>query len=186
MRLYISLIFLTFVLPGHRAHSAPGFEYKPAPIEVSPKIPTEEVASFRSGFRDWSLRLGSLMGAFNETSTSGQLYFYGLRYSFQRQTLSAWELEVVTGGNNFLHITVGKKFYFPLEEVTMPYYKLSLGDLIDSSENLGSVFNIKKIQAMASIGLDDLFLWDQKIQTELGAAYALVGPQFEVSIGLAF
>ncbi len=186
MRLSISLIFLTFVLIGQIARSAPAFEYRPAPVKVSLNEPTDDVLPFRNVSYDWALRLGTLSGAFSETSSTDQLYYYGLRYSFYRQSLSSWELEISTGGNNFLHITAGKKFYFPLEEVTLPYYKISVGDLVDSSENLASVFNIKKIQAIAAVGLDDLFLWNQRLQGELAIGYALVGPQYEVSIGFAF
>jgi hypothetical protein len=186
MRLCVPILFLTLVLSVPAAYSAPVIDHRPPKIEISPKDPTEEIASTRREFNDWSLRLGFLGGALKETNQAEQLYFYGLRYSFERETLQVWEFELNTGGDNFLHLSLGKKFYFPLEDVTLPYYKLGVGALINSSDNLASVFNIKKIQGMAAVGLDDLFSWDRRLQGEIGVAYALIGPQFEMSLGIAF
>jgi len=186
MRLYVNFLFLTLVLSGTAAISAPVIDHTPPSIEISPQDEVREIPSSRQDTHDWSLRLGFLGGALKESNQAEQLYFYGLRYSLQSETLRAWDLEITTGGNNFLHLVVAKKFYFPLETVTLPYYKFGIGDLVDSSENLASIFNFKKIQAMASVGLDDLFSWNQRLQGEIGVAYALVGPQFEASLGFAF
>lgn len=186
MRLYNCVFFLTFVLTQTPALSAPSFDYKPPTIGVSPKDSVEEIPSQHPEFRDWSLRLGLLGGKVTEAKSYDQLYYYGLRYSFFRETLSTWDFEITTGGSNFMHISLGRKFYFPLESVTLPFYRFAVGDLIDSSENLGSLFNIKKIQGLAAIGLDDLFLWNQHLQCEVSLAYAIIGPQLEFSLGLAF
>lgn len=90
------------------------------------------------------------------------------------------------GKESFVHLVLGKKFYFPLEQVTLPYYKFAVGDLVDSTDGLGAIFNIKKIQAIAAVGLDDLFRLDQHLQFEIGVGYAIIGPQFEMSLGVAF
>lgn len=187
MRLYASTFFLTLVLSAAAAFGAPTNETQPPTIELSPKERSEPIFSSRDHTeRNWSVRLGFLGGALKETNQSEQLYYYGLRFDFLRETLSTWVIEFDTAKNNFLHISVGKKFYFPLESVTMPYYRLSVGDLIDSTDGLGAIFNPKKIQAIAAVGLDDMFKLNQRVQGELSLAYAIVGPQFEFSLGLAF
>lgn len=187
MRLYASILFLTLVVSGLAASAAPVMDDQPAPIEISPKEKTEPIFSTSENTeRNWSIRLGFLGGALKETNQAEQLYFYGLRYDFLSEPLNTWALEITTAKDNFIHIVVGKKFYFPLEEVTKPYYKLSVGDLVDSTDGLGSILNIKKFQAMAAVGLDDLFSWDQHLQGEVGVSYALIGPQFEMSLGFAF
>jgi hypothetical protein len=186
MRLSILILFLTLVVSGLAANAAPIVDHEPTRIEMSPKDKSEPIYSSEKVERNWSLRLGYLAGAMKETNQSEQLYFYGLRYDFLKESLSTWQIEVRGGKDNFIHIIVGKKFYFPLEQVTLPYYRFGIGDLVDSTEGLGSVFNLKKIQALAAIGLDDLFKWNQRLQGELGVSYALIGPQFELSVGLTF
>jgi hypothetical protein len=187
MRVYVLILFLTLVLTHSVSHSAPTIDHTPLPIDVSPKNATD-VYSFeeKDPAKDWSLRLGFLGGTINETHQAEQIYYYGLRYDFLRDPFSACEGEVTIGKNNFVHIVIGKKMYFTLEEVTLPYYKLALGDLIDSMEGLGSIFNIKKIQAIAAVGLDDLFKWNRHLQGEIGIGYAVIGPQLEISLGIAF
>ncbi|MBC7370753.1 MAG: hypothetical protein H7326_04260 [Bdellovibrionaceae bacterium] len=177
---------MTLVLSAPAAWTAPVVDHSPAPIEMSPKEPASEIPSDRKESRDWSLRTGFLGGALNEVDKAEQLYFYGVRYTLLRETLRAWDLEITTARKNFLHLKVAKKFYFTLETVTLPYYKFGAGDLVDSSENLASIFNFKKIQATAAIGLDDLFSWDQRLQGEIAVSYAIIGPQFEMSLGFAF
>lgn len=186
MRLYASIFFLTLVLSGLAAYSAPVIETQPPSIELSPKENSDPIFSSERTERNWSVRAGFIGGALKETNQSAQLYYYGLRYDFLREPLNTWEIEIATAKDNFIHLVVGKKFYFPLEDVTMPYYKFAVGDLIDSTDGLGSIFNIKKIQAMALVGLDDLFKLDQRLQGEVGVSYALIGPQFEMSLGFAF
>ncbi len=187
MRLCASIFFLTFVLNGLAARAAPVLESQPPPsIELSPKEKSDPIFRSDRTERNWSVRAGFLGGALKETNQSAQLYFYGLRYDFLREPLNTWEIEITTAKDNFLHLVVGKKFYFPLESVTMPYYKLAVGDLIDSTDGLGSILNLKKIQAMALVGLDDLFILDQRLQGEIGVSYAVIGPQFEISLGFAF
>jgi hypothetical protein len=187
MRLYASIFFLTLVVSGLAASAAPTYSNEPAAIELSPKEKSEPIfSSSEKTERNWSVRAGFLGGALKETNQSAQLYFYGLRYDFLREPLSTWEIEATTAKDNFVHLVAGKKFYFPFEDVAMPYYKFAVGDLIDSTDGLGSIFNLKKMQAMAMVGLDDLFQWDQRLQAEIGVSYALIGPQFEMSLGFAF
>lgn len=186
MRLYVPFLFLTLVLNGFAANSAPVINHQPIPIEMSPKHKSEPIYGTTRVEQNWSFRLGYFGGAINEASQAEQMYLYGLRYDFFKESLSTWQGEVTLGENNFIHLVLGKKFYFPLETTTMPYYKFSVGNLIDSTDGIGAIFNFKKIQAMAAVGLDDLFHWDQKLQGEIGISYALVGPQFEFSLGFAF
>lgn len=187
MRLYASTFFLTLVLNATAAFAAPVNDTQLPPIELSPKERSEPIyASVDKTERNWSVRFGFLGGALKETNQSEQLYFYGLRYDFMRETLSTWEFEFITAKNNFLHLSIGKKFYFPLEDVTLPYYRFSVGDLIDSTDGLGAILNPKKIQAVAAVGLDDLFSLNKRVQGEISLAYAIIGPQLEISLGLAF
>lgn len=187
MRLSASIYFLTLVLIGAAVHAAPVTDNRPSAISISPKAPGEPIYSdYEHIERNWSLRLGFLGGALSETKKSGQVYFYGLRRDFLQTTYSSWQVEVTTAVDNFMHLVIGKKFYFPLEDVTLPYYKFSAGQLISSTEGLGAIFNLKKTQAMAAIGLEDLFQWNKHLQAEIGVSYALVGPQLEFSFGWAF
>lgn len=186
MRLYVSILFLTLVVTSSISFAAPVIDHRPTPLQISPQQDTQDIIFEPASDRSWSLRLGLLNGALKETLPAEQLYFYGLRYGFLKKPLQKWEIEISTGGTHFLHLVIGKKFYFPLEDVTLPYYKFSIGDLIHSNENLGAVLNIKKIQAIAAVGLDDLFQWDRRLQGELAVSYAWVGPQLEASLGLAF
>lgn len=186
MRLCLKFLFLTLVLSAPAAWSAPVIDHSPTPIDINPKDANELIELSREDSRDFSLRLGFLGGALNEVNHSQQLYFYGLRYSILRETLRAWDLEIATGGNHFLHLKVARKFYFPLESVTLPYYKIGIGDLVDSSENLVSIFNFKKVQALAAVGLNDLFSWNRYLQGEIAIGYAVVGAQLEFSLGFAF
>ena len=187
MRLSYPILFLTLVLSGLAANAAPAIDRQPNPIEMSLKNQNEPIYHSERTERNWSARLSYFGGAVSEAKQSEQLYLFGLRYDFLRETLSAWEVEVLKGNDNFLQFVVGKKFYFPLETVTLPYYRLSVGNLVDSTDGgLGSVLNFKKIQAIAAVGLDDLFQWDERLQGEVAVGLALVGPQFEMSLGLAF
>jgi len=187
MRLYASTFFLTLVLSGLAAFSAPVIDEQRPTIEISPKANIDPIyRSVDRTERNWSIRMGFLGGALKETNQAEQLYFYGIRYDFLREPLETWTFEITTAKDNFLHFVVGKKFYFPLEEVTLPYYKLSVGDLVDSTDGIGSIFNIKKIQAMTAVGMDDMFSWNRHLQGEIGVSYALIGPQFEISLGIAF
>jgi len=187
MRLYASTLFLTLVLNTLAASAAPVKNTQPSAIEISPRQNSEPVfASIDKTERNWSIRFGFLGGALKETHQAEQVYYYGLRYDFLREPLSAWEFEGITGKDNFLRLALGKKFYFPLEEVTRPYYRFSVGDLIDSTDGLGAVLNPKKIQAIAAVGLDDMFKLNQRLQGELSVSYALIGPQLDISLGFAF
>lgn len=186
MRLYFPILFLTLVVSGLAANAAPIIDHQPDPIKISPKFQDEPIYSSERTERNWAARVGLLSGALSEARQSEQLYIYGFRYDFMKETLNTWQIEVMTGKGNFIHFVLGKKFYFQLETVTMPYYKFSMGNFIESTEGIGSVFNLKKIQAMAALGLDDIFRWNQRLQAEFGISYALVGPQFEVSLGVPF
>lgn len=186
MRLSIPILFLTLVVNGLLANAAPAINPGPSPIEMSPKDKSEPIYSTHREELDWSFRLGALGGTLREAQQTEPLYFYGFSYKFLKETTHAWQIEVSGAKDNFLHLVVGKKFFFALLQDSLPYYKLSVGDLIDSSEGLGSVLNLKKIQAMASIGLDDMLQWNQHLQGEIGVSYALIGPQIEVSLGFGF
>lgn len=186
MRLSKLILFLTLVVSGRAANAAPTYDHQPGPIEMSPRVQSEAIYSSARTERDWSLRLGFLGGTLSETNKSAQIYLVGLRYDFLKDDLSTWQIEATFGKENFVHLVVGKKWSFPFEQVTKPYYKLAIGDLIESTDGLGSIFNIKKIQALAAVGLDDLFRWDQRLQGEVGIGYALVGPQLEISLGISF
>lgn len=186
MRLYKLILFLTLVVSGHAAKAAPTFEHQPDFIEMSPKGPSEPIYSSPRTERDWSLRLGFLGGTLSETNKAAQIYLVGLRYDFLKDDISTWQMEASVGKENFVHLVLGKKWAFPLEQVTKPYYKFAIGDLVESTDGLGSVFNFKKMQAIAAVGLDDLFHWDQRLQGEISLGYALVGPQLEMSLGISF
>lgn len=186
MRLYFLLLFLTLVVNGPSTIAAPLVESPLNPIKISPSAPFEPIYSSEKVERNWSFRIGQLGGAISENRQGEQLHIYGLRYDFLKESLSTWQFEVMKGHENFLHLVVGKKFYFPLETVTMPYYKYGVGNLIDSTVGIGSVINFKKIQGMAAVGLDDIFLLNQRLQGEIGIGFALIGPQFEISLGFAF
>lgn len=186
MRLYVPLLFLTLVVSGLAANAAPVIDHDPDPIQLSPKGKEEAIYRTENTDKNWSVRVGYLSGAVSEARQAEQMTIYGVRFDFDKESLSTWQFEVMTGKDNFLHFVLGKKFYFPLETITMPYYKFSVGNMIDSTEGIGSVFNIKKVQAMAAVGLDDIFHWNQNLQGEVGASYALVGFQFEMSLGFAF
>ncbi|WP_413290212.1 hypothetical protein [Bdellovibrio sp. HCB337] len=186
MRLYVPILFLTLVLSGFAANAAPVIDHQPSPIDISPKNKSEPIYGSSQIERNWSFRLGFIGGALKETNQAEQMYIYGLRYDFLKSSLSTWQGEFMIGKDNFIHLVVGKKFYFPLETQTMPYYKFAVGDLIDSTDGIGSVLNLKKIQAMAAVGIDDMFHWNQRLQGEIGVSYALVGPQLEMSLGFAF
>lgn len=187
MRLWSSIFFLTFVLIGSAGHPAPLVDDRPAAPSLSPKLSGEPVFSGeRLVDRNWSFRLGFLGGSLSETNKSGQVYYYGLRWDFLRRPYHSWQIELTTAEDNFIHLVLAKKIYFPLEEVTRPYYKFGIGELISSTNGLGSIFNLKKTQALAAVGLDDLFLWNRRLQAEIGLGYAIVGPQLEASLGFAF
>lgn len=186
MRLCFPILFLTLVLTGPLLQAAPKVELQLEPISLSPQKDNEPVYASERTERNWSLRTAFLGGATSEARRAERVILYGLRYDVVKKPLSAWQLEVMVGKDNFIHWVYGKKNYFPLETVTMPYYKFSLGEWMDSTEGLGSIVNIKKLQALAAVGLDDVFQWDQRLQLEIGAGLALIGPQLEVSLGLAF
>lgn len=186
MRLYVPILFLTLVLSGFVSRAAPKADLNPSPLTLSPNDKSDFIYSQEHTERNWSLRVGILAGAISETQKAAQVSMYGFRYDFLKTSLTSWQMEVMLGKDNFLHLVLGKKFYFPLETQTMPYYKFSLGNLIESTEGLGSIFNLKKMQAMAAVGLDDLFHWNQRLQGELAVSYALIGPQLEFSLGIAF
>jgi hypothetical protein len=135
---------------------------------------------------DRSLRLGILSGSFNETHEQKILQFVAFRFDFNKTSFETWQGEIKLGSGNFVHLTVGKKFPFMLEQIGAPYYKFAAGNLLDSSEGLGSIFNFKKFQGIAAIGLDDFFLFHHRLQMELAASVAIVGAQLETSLGFAF
>lgn len=135
---------------------------------------------------NWSLRATFFGGAVSETNASEQTYVYGLRGDFNKDTAGTWQGEVDVNSQNLMLVSVARKNYFLLERVAMPYYRLGVGEIMDSSEGIGSVINLKKIQALAAVGLDDLFLFSQRLQCEAGVGFADIGPQFEFSLGIAF
>jgi hypothetical protein len=186
MRLSIPILFLTLVVSGLSANAAPAIDREPSPIQMSPKDKSEPIYSLAKPELNWSLRLGLLTGVLKEPKLVEQLYFYGLRYDFRREALNTWQIEVDGAKDNFIHIVLGKKLYFPLGQDRMPYYKISVGDLINSTDGLGAVFNLKKFQAMAAIGFDDILEWNRHLEGEIGVSYALIGPQLEVSFGFGF
>ncbi|HEY8272034.1 MAG TPA: hypothetical protein VIG33_14175 [Pseudobdellovibrionaceae bacterium] len=185
MRLSIPILFLTLVVNSIAANAAPTIHHEPRPIEISPKDKSEPLYSSDPKERYWSFRLGFLGGTLSEAQPTDPLFFYGLGYKFLNGSLSTWQMEVSGAKDNFLHLVVGKKFYFSFQD-TLPYYKFSAGDLIDSGGGLGSILNLKKIQAIAAIGLDDVLKWNQYLQAEIGVSYALIGTQLEISLGFGF
>ncbi|MGZ3748656.1 MAG: hypothetical protein ACXWRE_14620 [Pseudobdellovibrionaceae bacterium] len=186
MRLSILILFLTLVVNGLAAKAAPIKDHQPDPIEISPKDINEPIYATETAEHNWSLRAGLLEGALRDVAQTEQLFFLGLSYNFLKEPLRAWQIGVSGAKDNFLHFSVGRKFYFSTPHDTRPYYKFGVGELIDSTEGLGSVLNLKKIQALAFFGWEDLLEWNQNLQLEMGVSYALIGPQLEVSLGFGF
>jgi hypothetical protein len=141
----------------------------------------ENVADF-----NYSVRVGNLVGQFNEGSGPKSLQFAALRFDFAKRPYEAWQGELKVGSNKFVEVSIGKKFNFPLEPVTEPYYRFAIGDLVESTEGFGSILNFKKFRAVAAIGLDDAFLLSHRLQVEAAVGAAIIGNQVELSIGFAF
>lgn len=159
----------------------------PAPLTPEEEaILVEERRKSASKVFDTSFRLGIYSGIFDESRTQQIRQFAALRYDFNKTSSDTWQIEGKIGSKNFVHMMVGKKFPYLLEEVTAPYYRFAFGNLLDSTNGLGSIFNFKKFQAIAAIGLDDTFLFDHRLQLEIAVSAAIVGPQLEGSIGYAF
>jgi len=186
MRLYFPILFLTLVVSGLAANAAPMNDPQPNPIEMSPKQVGEPIYSTGRIERDWSARVGFLSGAISELNQTEQFPIYGLRYDVKKDIESAWQVEAMLGKGSFLHLVLAKKTYFPLERWMMPYYRYGVGDSVDFIDGLGSVLNIKCIQAVGAVGVDDILGWDQRLQAEMALSYALIGPQVEITLGFAF
>lgn len=157
----------------------------PLTLDEKKIISSDARGTDRADF-DASLRIGYFSGVINETRDQKRLSFIAARFDFNKRTFETWQAELKFGSENFLHATLGKKFPFLLEQIGAPYYRFAGGAILDSSEGLGSIFNFKKLQAIAAIGLDDFFLLNNRLQMELAVGAAMLGPQFEASLGFAF
>jgi hypothetical protein len=135
---------------------------------------------------DNALRAGIIVGNFAETGGKKNLQFAAYRRDFAKHPYEAWQAELKVGSSQFLELSAGKKFYFPLEPVTAPYYRFAVGDLVLSPEGIGSVLNIKKFRAIAAVGLDDAFFLAHRLQFEIAIGTAMIGSQAELSLGFAF
>ncbi len=192
MRLLNWIFLLTLVLPASQSLAAPVVTHEIEPITGSPKLDTNDMTLVKAGHDqsaqifDASLRVGIFSGVFDESQTKMIRQFVGLRYDFKKHFAETWQAELKLGNENFIHLMIGKKYWWVLEETTAPYYRFAAGNFLDSSNGLGSIFNFKKFQAIAAIGLDDAFLLNYRVQLELAAGFAIVGPQLEASIGFAF
>jgi hypothetical protein len=186
MRLYFPILFLTLVLSGLAANAAPTNDLQPNPIEMSPKQKGEDIFSVGRVERDWSARVGFLSGAISELNKTEQFPIFGVRYDLSKNFEGAWQVEAMLGKASFVHLVAAKKTYFPLERWMMPYFRYGVGDSVDFTDGLGSVLNIKCIQAVGAVGIDDIFEWEQRLQAEVALSYALIGLQFEVTFGYAF
>lgn len=163
-------------------------QWKSAP-PLSPSeqaLQREERKNQSSQEYDHSLRLGIIAGKFTEGTAQTSANFLAFRQDFNKQSFETWQGELKLGSGNLVQITVGKKFQFLLEPVTSPYYKFAAGNLLSSTEGIGSVFNFKKFQAIVAVGLDDLFLLSHRWQLEGAVSIAVIGVQAEVSLGFAF
>jgi hypothetical protein len=190
MRLSIRFFLLTLVLQASAAVAAPIIRHEIEPIDTSPKLEQPKISA-QPGSNiipnyDTSFRVGIISGVFDESREQRIRQFAALRFDFNKKSFETWQAEIKIGTNNFIHANVGRKTPFVLEEVTAPYYRFAVGNLLDSSEGIGSILNFKKFQAIAAIGMDDLFLLNHRLQAEFSAGATLIGAQVECSLGYAF
>lgn len=201
MRLCVLLLFLTLVAkpamswsaapPPLWAATSPNDDdsqwRSPAPLSRTDggKVHRPYFPAEREDF-DNALRAGIIVGDFSETGGKKNLQFAAYRRDFAKHPYETWQAELKVGSSQFLELSVGKKFYFPLEPVTAPYYRFAVGDLVLSPEGIGSVLNIKKFRAIAAVGLDDVFFLAHRLQFEIGVGTAIIGNQAELSLGFAF
>ncbi len=187
MRVFIFHLFLTLVVIPNFSWSAPDIKDTMQPKTLDSEnlvIAPWEVKNKTSGFSGY---LGVTSGNFYEVDRNFTAAILGLRYVHEISFENNLDYDAqLLPQENMIGIYVGKRFFIQSISEMIPYYKVAFGTHIKSSEFIAGLFEIKRIQARASLGINNAFRTHEKMYAELGFAYAVVGIEAFALIGTNF
>lgn len=185
MRVFLPLLFLTLVLSSFATLAAPQttttLETTPLSAEDDPLLATVDPSMIqaRSTFL-LSASLGFAGGNYLEGDEYQQGPLFALRYMPLKDSLPAWDYQIEVNNDNFIGISVGRRWYCCPEEVYMPYVRASANMFVDGSDEIGGLVEIRRLRLRGSIGVGETFI------SEFGVGYAITGPDLFAQFGYAF
>lgn len=187
MRVFIFHLFLTLVVIPSIVWSAPDTKDTMQPkalnsenLNIAPWDAQTKISRF-SGY------LGVASGNFYDVDNNLTAMSFGLRYIHEISFENNIDYDAqLLPQENMIGIFVGKRFFIESISEMTPYYKISFGTHVKSSDFIAGLLEIKRIQARASFGINNAFRTSEKMYAELGFAYAVVGIKAFALIGTNF
>lgn len=187
MRVFINLLFLTFVLASSIGTAAPNTSNNVKPSEFnSNPIPAPLWKHDQSPYR-FSLYGGFSGGNFFDADKTLATALLGFRFSYRTNEDHAWDYNAeVKSPENLIALHFGKRYSILSTSAFAPYYKLAAGTQLKADNALANFVEIKRWQARASGGFNNLFNSDYPLYAEAGLGIAVVGLEYFAILGVDF
>jgi hypothetical protein len=134
--------------------------------------------------RMWAFYLQYYSGTLLEKSESYDFLHYGAQFSLDAIDLRTSISEKAAA------ISVSKRVTLlsPLQVATLiePFSRYGLDWMLKTSDGLSAFGNTKRIQAFATLGLQDVGYLNRRVSTEAGVGLALTGISYHFLIGIHF
>ncbi len=187
MRVFINLLFLTFVLAYSPSFAAPEVSGKitPAVLDTTPLV--GPVWPRDQSPYNFSIYGGFAGGNFFDADKSISTSVIGFRFSLDSDLDHAWDYNAeINSPANLIGIYLGRRYFVFSTTDLAPYYKLAAGTHLKGSDGFANLVEIKRWQFRSSAGIGNLFNLSNHLYTEAGVGLAVVGFEYFAVLGTNF
>lgn len=182
MRVFLSLLFLTFVLSGYQSLAAPQtkttLETTPLSTEPDPNlVPIDPELREESPTYLVNTSLGFSGGNYLEADEVSSGPYLAIRYLPLWSDFPTWDYQVEVNSSNLIGLSAGRRFYCCPEYDYIPYLRLSGALFLEGAGELAGFVEIRRWRFRASAGIGDTFTM------EMGVGYAITGPDIFAQFG---
>ncbi len=187
MRVFIPLLFLTFVLLGSaECCAAPQVRSDLPPVQMSASPIDEPILPQKSSPFSLAAYAGFSGGTFFEHEQAISSTLIGVRFAVIRPEQS-WDANIELNlPQNLIGAQLGKRFFMSSLSEWKPYWKVAAGSHLRGADGFVNFIEIKRVQARGSFGGANLWNSDEHFYAEAGLAAALVGMEYFFDLGLNF
>lgn len=187
MRVFINLLFLTFVLASTQSVAAPEVSGQiiPSTMDASPLV--GPVWPRDQSPYTFSVYSGYAGGNFFDSDKVLSTSVLGFRFSLDSDSDHSWDYNFeVNTPSNLIGIALGRRYFIFTTTDLAPYYKLAAGTHLKASNVFVNFIEIKRWQFRASAGMANLFNLNNHLYTEAGIGIAVIGFEYFAVLGLNF
>lgn len=182
MRVFLSLLFLTFVLSTLQSQAAPQskttlettpIDAQPDPnlVAIDPEL-REKIPTFYL-----NTSLGFSGGNYLEGDEVNSGPYMALRYYPLWSDYPTWDYQVEVNSSNLIGLSAGRRWYCCSDMAFEPYLRLAGAMFLDGAGELAGFVEIRRWRFRASAGVGEKFV------TEIGVGYAITGPDLFAQFG---